>query len=457
MNFHPHLGGLQSYEADSLYEESDGPIVVTNQSTEQLNFTLKKLSLSASTSPKVALLEDFFKKPVLVDSVDSNHSAKRKSSDDEELFVPSLRFRLNLKSSDEEEVPEPNWNSTQLLGSSDEKGIPEPSWKPRSVVEQTVHQIANQTTGLSCLFLQEDDKQFPNPSEFYTRRMQALDIIDKPAISFMEKLLQFPEAMSFYAKPKNRYLDVLPKSKGLVKLLHRSDENSDYINANQFENMIITQGPLATTLADFWIMVFEQADHIVCLTDFIDSGIEKTYPYWNPHLMNSSTKEKQQSEGVILFDQTVGPSGKSFQVLVKLVEAPVIEIPSCTVPEFVTKRTLEISLDGKVKIVTHWHYEKWQDQSICDAKKLAQMFEIMLKYPGILAIHCSAGIGRSGVFAIVKKFICQYINQGTIPTEIDIDRAIIELRSHRPRSVQTAQQRELISTTIYTFIQNHKK
>uniref|UniRef100_A0A8C5NYI8 protein-tyrosine-phosphatase n=1 Tax=Jaculus jaculus TaxID=51337 RepID=A0A8C5NYI8_JACJA len=63
---------------------------------------------------------------------------------------------------------------------------------------------------------------------------------------------------------KNRYKDILPYDHSLVKLsLITSDEDSSYINANFIKGVygprayIATQGPLSTTLLDFWRMIWE--------------------------------------------------------------------------------------------------------------------------------------------------------------------------------------------------------
>ena len=67
--------------------------------------------------------------------------------------------------------------------------------------------------------------------------------------------------------------------------------NGDYINAN-YVNMeipgsgiinryIATQGPLSTTVADFWQMVLEAGSTlVVMLTTLVERGRAKCHQYW---------------------------------------------------------------------------------------------------------------------------------------------------------------------------------
>lgn len=290
-----------------------------------------------------------------------------------------------------------------------------------------------------------------NDEKIYEKRMEILKMTTKNQFSESERFTFFPEALEFFAYKNNRYPDVLPTSKGLVKLVsYRTQMETDYINASRFENMIITQGPLATTTYDFWIMVFEQnAKHIVCLTDHKGLNTrnvkgEKTYPYWKKNIAGP------------IFNR----EGKQLHLSVeKLQDKPhFIKNPMAAnkKSENVTKRVFKIAVEDQVKEVTQWHYRHWVDYSICDHNLLAQLISQLLVHPDVYVIHCSAGIGRSGVLAIALKFIQEYLKTRTIPTETDIDKAIQELRLLRPGSVQSVDQRELISKTIFAYISIYK-
>ena len=64
-----------------------------------------------------------------------------------------------------------------------------------------------------------------------------------------------------------------------VRLKCNSMEHEDYINANFIDGFhrgkayIATQGPLPSTFADFWQMVWEQNTHVVVMiTNFVEGG-----------------------------------------------------------------------------------------------------------------------------------------------------------------------------------------
>lgn len=88
---------------------------------------------------------------------------------------------------------------------------------------------------------------------------------------------------------KNRYRDISPYDCTRVVLLNA--DSGDYINAN-YVNMeipptgtvnryIATQGPLPTTVNDFWRMVQQESSHlVVMLTTVKEGGRAKCHQYW---------------------------------------------------------------------------------------------------------------------------------------------------------------------------------
>lgn len=300
------------------------------------------------------------------------------------------------------------------------------------------------------------DKVPDSPLTLRCQRINRSDTLCNPSPAIQQ--LHFPEASSHHAKPRNRYNNVLPTSRDLVPLMHQTSKETAYINASWFENMIITQGPFirgdVDTVADFWMLAFEQGSDIVCLTDpYVQKSRweidEKTFPYWEPRLAN---RIPDPSQPEIVFKKNVGPEGLEVNLEVRLVEEPLIAVEANQQKEKVVKRTFEIKFGEHFKRITHWYFENWKDHSICQPEQLAHLIELLLEKPGQPIVHCSAGIGRAGVFAIVRKFVLLYKETGKIPTDDEIDDAIIDLRKRRPGSVQNREQLLLISDTIAAFI-----
>ncbi|XP_025097865.1 tyrosine-protein phosphatase non-receptor type 18-like [Pomacea canaliculata] len=84
---------------------------------------------------------------------------------------------------------------------------------------------------------------------------------------------------------KNRSQEALPYDHSRVVLIN--SQNSDYINASYIAGAdspceyIATQGPLYSTLSDFWRMVYEhRTGVIVMLCDSVENGKKMVDPYW---------------------------------------------------------------------------------------------------------------------------------------------------------------------------------
>jgi len=197
------------------------------------------------------------------------------------------------------------------------------------------------------------------------------------------------------ASLKNRYPDYIPNPKTAVKLKElNGDPNSTYINANfirghgKVPNMYIaTEGPLQSTVASFWRMIWEQnCPSIVMITKLKERNEEKCAPYWP----NSSTSHQQQyGEITVTFDSEIDRGG---YVITKL---------------YISHgRFLEES-----RLVTHYWMTSWPDHkvprstedSISLAKDVRNSVDISdhNRELGPIVVHCSAGRGRTGSFIAI--------------------------------------------------------
>lgn len=87
---------------------------------------------------------------------------------------------------------------------------------------------------------------------------------------------------------KNRYANVVPLPETRVHLKRlNDDEKTEYINANYVKGpkdgtsyYIACQAPLASTIADFWRMIWEQNSKVIIMaTDINEEGVEKCAEY----------------------------------------------------------------------------------------------------------------------------------------------------------------------------------
>uniref|UniRef100_A0A8C7ADS0 protein-tyrosine-phosphatase n=1 Tax=Neovison vison TaxID=452646 RepID=A0A8C7ADS0_NEOVI len=109
---------------------------------------------------------------------------------------------------------------------------------------------------------------------------------------------------------KNRYKDILPYDHSRVELsLITSDEDSDYINANFIKGVygpkgyIATQGPLSTTLLDFWRMVWEYSVLVIVMA-CMEFEMGKEAENRKSNYIIRTLKAKFNSVSVILPHQT---------------------------------------------------------------------------------------------------------------------------------------------------------
>nr|XP_058936194.1 receptor-type tyrosine-protein phosphatase beta isoform X2 [Kogia breviceps] len=220
---------------------------------------------------------------------------------------------------------------------------------------------------------------------------------------------------------KNRYNNILPYDASRVKLSNVDDDPcSDYINAsyipgNSFRReYIATQGPLPGTKDDFWKMAWEQNVHnIVMVTQCVEKGRVKCDHYW------PADQDSLYYGDLIL------------QMLSESV------LPEWTIREF--RICSEEQLDAH-RLIRHFHYTVWPDHGVPETtQSLIQFVRTVRDYinrtpgAGPTAVHCSAGVGRTGTFIALDRILQQLDSKDSV----DIYGAVHDLRLHRVHMVQT--------------------
>ncbi|XP_073327843.1 uncharacterized protein [Pagrus major] len=228
-------------------------------------------------------------------------------------------------------------------------------------------------------------------------------------------------ALTLENKPKNRYNNVLPYDSSRVKLsiVHGSPYD-DYINANYMpgynsrKEFIAAQGPLPTTVDEFWRMVWEKnVQTLVMLTRCNEQGRVKCEQYWD-----SGTK--------IYGDITVTTTSE-------------IPLEDWTIRDFDIKNVKT----AETRSVRHFHFTAWPDHGVPETTELLISFrhlvrEHMNQYSrhSPTVVHCSAGVGRTGTFIAIDRLLFQIERENIV----DVYGIVHDLRMHRPLMVQTEDQ-----------------
>uniref|UniRef100_A0A8C7XKM0 protein-tyrosine-phosphatase n=1 Tax=Oryzias sinensis TaxID=183150 RepID=A0A8C7XKM0_9TELE len=224
---------------------------------------------------------------------------------------------------------------------------------------------------------------------------------------------------------KNRYRDVLPYDATRVVL----QSQEDYINASHITSgvclqYIAAQGPLPQTCTHFWQTVWEQQIHtVIMLTTLTERGRTKCHQYW-PH----------------------PPKAKDYGHM--SVECHSEE---CNLA-YVTRRfTLKHTQLGDERAITHLQYVAWPDHGVPDDPSdflqfVSSVRETRDKEP--LMVHCSAGIGRTGVLIIMETALTLMDGgQPVFPLEI-----VKTMRDQRAMMVQTTVQRNRAGLPVCQMI-----
>ncbi|XP_063274493.1 tyrosine-protein phosphatase non-receptor type 22 [Prinia subflava] len=230
---------------------------------------------------------------------------------------------------------------------------------------------------------------------------------------------------------KNRYKDILPFDHSRVKLsLITSDTDSHYINANFIKGVygprayIATQGPLPTTVIDFWRMIWEYEVLVVVMACMeFEMGKKKCERYW------------AEVDGSPLH---CGPFSITCEAEEKRTEYVI--------------RTLKVTLNEATRTIYHFHYKNWPDHHVPSSIEpiLQLVRDIRCYQPDDrvpVCIHCSAGCGRTGVICAID-YTQKLLKDGIVPVNFSVFSLVQEMRTQRPCIVQTKEQYELVYDAV---------
>ncbi|XP_077359355.1 receptor-type tyrosine-protein phosphatase H-like isoform X2 [Festucalex cinctus] len=229
---------------------------------------------------------------------------------------------------------------------------------------------------------------------------------------------------------KNRFTNILPYDWSRVKL-QTTNGNSDYINAsympgyNNSREYIATQGPLPSTVGDFWRMIWELRVNAIIMT--------KCEHYW-------------PARGETCHHQGLSITTTSEQ-----------QDTNWTLREFRVKH----KNGTEERTVKHFHFTAWPDHGV------PQCTNVLIQFRGLIrehmdangtrapptVVHCSAGVGRTGTI-IALDVLLQQLHRDK---EVGINSFVHSMRMRRAYMVQTESQYVFLHRCIMDCLQSQEE
>ncbi|XP_053112418.1 tyrosine-protein phosphatase non-receptor type 13 isoform X1 [Hemicordylus capensis] len=219
-------------------------------------------------------------------------------------------------------------------------------------------------------------------------------------------------------RKKNRYKNILPYDTTRVPL----GAEGGYINASFIRMQVgskeyvyvACQGPLPTTVADFWQMTWEQNCTVIAMmTQEVEGEKVKCQRYWPDVLGKTTMVDDRLRLALVRLQQLKG-------FVIRVME-------------------LEDIQTGELRRISHLNFTAWPDHDTPSQPDDLLTFISYMRHihkSGPIITHCSAGIGRSGTL------ICIDVVLGLISQdlEFDISDVVRTMRLQRHGMVQTEDQ-----------------
>ncbi|XP_072261558.1 tyrosine-protein phosphatase non-receptor type 13 isoform X4 [Pyxicephalus adspersus] len=219
-------------------------------------------------------------------------------------------------------------------------------------------------------------------------------------------------------KKKNRYKNILPYDTTRVPL----GTEDGYINASFIKmpvgsedfTYIACQGPLPSTVPDFWQMVWEQNSTLIAMmTQEVEGGKIKCQRYW-PDEPNRTLRVNNELQLTLLKTQQL----------------------ECFVLRILEVQDIQTE---EIRHIAHLNFTAWPDHDTPTNPNQLLTFISFMRHiyrSGPIITHCSAGIGRSGTL------ICIDVLLGLISKDLEfnISDLVQTMRLQRHGMIQTEEQ-----------------
>ena len=270
--------------------------------------------------------------------------------------------------------------------------------------------------------------------------------------------------------PRNRYNDVWPYDDTRVAL---SSEN-DYINANfvrlqlpddRWLNYIAAQGPLDHTVEDFWRMIYDQnITHVIMVTALKERDIRKCAKYWpeincatptsnNEFLVDCTSEEQNEGYTTRNFTLQHRPPPRRAGALKSFKEdsnsstaaataEPVRDICQCQFHDWPDHGVPQGTKNFINFIQTIRDFRKKCSASFSSSSSCSSSFE-----NNHILVHCSAGIGRTGVVILTEACF----NLIDLNKELPLISILRDIRAQRPQLIQNWAQFSFVCRSVLAY------
>ncbi|CAG4940718.1 unnamed protein product [Parnassius apollo] len=212
-------------------------------------------------------------------------------------------------------------------------------------------------------------------------------------------------------------------------------------NSDLVLTYIATQGPLASTVGDFWQMVWEsESSLIVMLTVLVERGRAKCHQYW-PKV---GTTPLKATDTLTIFTHSEQNQGHYIRREMTIKES-----------------------SGASRNVTQLQYSAWPDHGVPDDPaafiRFTQLCSSLRNHRAVIpeeeessetervleppmVVHCSAGVGRTGALVLAETAL-ELLARRQPLYPLDLVRA---MRAQRPMCIQNASQYKFVCESIQT-------
>jgi len=228
-------------------------------------------------------------------------------------------------------------------------------------------------------------------------------------------------------KKLNRYANITAYDWSRVKIVPTPPQNSDYINANYIDGFdhahayIASQGPVPATQSAFWQMTWENnCQVIVMVTNEVEGGKTKCQRYWPDSPADVSAMGGQTSKDYDAYNVT--HTGET------------------AFPNYI-RRTFNLKYKGQTRKIVHFLYTAWPDHGVPDTAKEMLQFRSIVKEvynpENPMLVHCSAGVGRTGTFIGIDRYLDA---TGALDSSLGVLDIVRNMRASRNYMVQAQAQ-----------------